>query len=754
MFEYLMPFLVMRDFPTTILGRTGRAVVEAQIQYARRQSVPWGISESAYSGVDFEKTYQYRAFGVPGLGLKRGLSEDLVISPYSTFLALPYAPSVDSCISNLRRIQDEGARGAYGFYEAVDYTPSRHLRADGKHIVQSFFAHHQGMSLVSINNVLNNDVMVDRFHAQPIVKSAELLLHEKFPDRVSAIVPHEQELKTVITEEAQKEEAGLEVITSPHTAAPRVRVLSNGRYSVMVDSSGGGFSFFNKKTMLTRWREDPTSTDHGAFIYIKDLKEGRLWSAAYQPTKSEPESYEAIFSPGRAEFKRFDQKVFVHTEITVAPEDDVELRRVTVTNLGDTERELEITSYVEPVLLSRGGDAAHPAFSKLFIGAEILKDSDAILCSRRPRTESEEELFLFHRVTLKTSYAPIKFETSRAEFIGRNGSMQSPARFSATQQTGHAHSGNIDPIASLGCKVRLARGASETIIFVTGAARSRKDALGLVDRYQELLHVSRAFELSWSRAQIELRSHAYTASQADLFHRLAGCLMYNEESVRGSSEAIVANRLSQSGLWRFGISGDLPIVLLKMSEGRQAKAAQDLLLAHHFLRERGIELDLVILYKSEGSYLQHLADELKDIVRLSPAGYLLDRPGGVFLRSTGQISEGEIALLETVARVVIDADLGGVAEALKTSAFDTVVALPPHAPRKRLPGAERNPEPLAFENGIGGFSPETNEYVIPKAASAKPPLPWVNVVSNPNFGFIVTDSGSGYTWSENSRENQ
>ncbi len=754
MFEYLMPFLVMRDFPTTILGRTGRAIVEAQIHYARRQSVPWGISESAYSGVDFEKTYQYRAFGVPGLGLKRGLSEDLVISPYSTFLALPYAPSVETCISNLRRIEQQGARGVYGFYESVDYTPGRTLRADGKHIVQSFFAHHQGMSLVSVNNVLNDGVMVDRFHAQPVIKSAELLLHEKFPDRVSAIVPHEPEVKTIIVEEAPKEEAGLEVITSPHTAAPRVRVLSNGRYSVMVDSSGGGFSFFNRTAMLTRWRDDPTTTQHGSFIYIKDIKGGKLWSAAYQPTKVEAQSYEAIFTPGRAEFKRFDDKVFVHTEITVAPEDDVELRRVTITNLGDTERELEVTSYLEPVLLSRQGDSAHPAFSKLFIGAEILRDSDAILCSRRPRTEHEEELFLFHRVTLKTSYAPIRFETSRADFIGRAGSMQEPLHFTGERTETRAHAGNVDPIASLGCKVRLGRGASETIVFITGAARSRRDAIGLVDRYQELLHVSRAFELSWSRAQVELRSHAYTAVQADLFHRLAGCLFYSEETVRGSAESIIANRLPQSGLWRFGISGDLPIVLVKINDARQTRVAQDLLLAHHFLRERCIDIDLVILYQDQGSYLQHLAEDLKDIIRLSPAGPLADRPGGVFLRSTSQISESEISLLETVARVVIDAELGGLAETLKSSAFDTVVALPAPVPRKRLPGPQRRQPALLFDNGVGGFSPDTSAYVIPREGVVRPPVPWANVVSNPSFGFIVTESGSGYTWSENSRENR
>jgi cyclic beta-1,2-glucan synthetase len=754
MFEYLMPFVVMRDFPTTILGRTGRAVVGAQIAYGKRQSVPWGISESAYSGVDFEKTYQYRAFGVPGLGLKRGLSEDLVISPYSTFLALPFVGETRVAIHNLRQLEGQGARGTFGFYEAVDYTPSRHLRTDGKHVVQSFFAHHQGMSLISINNAINNAPMCERFHAQPIVKSTELLLHERFPDRVATIVPHEPELQTIQREEAPKEEPGLEVVTSPNTAAPRVRVLSNGRYSVMIDSSGGGFSSFEKNTLLTRWREDPTTTPLGTFVFVHDVKSGASWSSAYQPSKAEPDSYEAIFSPGRAEFKRFDKKVFVHTEITVAPEDDVELRRVTVTNLGDTERELDVISYLEPVLNQKRADSAHPAFSKLFIGAEVLRDNDAIMFSRRPRTENERELYFFHRVTLKTSYAPIVFETSRADFIGRGFDLSRPAALSRPSKQLQTPESSIDAIGSLRCRVRLEPGASETLVFVSGAARVRKDAQALLERYQELMHVSRAFELSWSRAQVELRSHAYTAGQADLFHRLAGCMLYNEASVRGAPEALALNRLSQSALWRFGISGDLPIVLVKINESRQSKVLQELLLAHHFLRERGIEFDLVVLHTNPGTYMQHLAEDLEYVVRLSPAGHLLDRPGGVFLRSSSQISESEAALLETVARVVVDAEVGGLAEVLKSTSFDQSTPTPPQANYKRSSKRLTGTSSLLLSNGIGGFSPEDSQYIMPRIGEQRPPLPWTNVISNPQFGFLTTESGGGYTWSENSRENR
>ncbi len=754
MFEYLMPFIVMRDFPTTILGRTGRAVVNAQIHYGQRQSAPWGISESAYSGVDFEKTYQYRAFGVPGLGLKRGLSEDLVVSPYSTLLALSFAPSLDTAIDNLKFLEREGARGEYGFYEAIDYTTTRHIRSEGKHIVQSFFAHHQGMSLVSINNALNNQIMCERFHAQPVVKSAELLLHERFPERVAAIVPHEPELAMIHREEAEVEAPGLEIIPSPHTVAPRVRILSNGKYSVVIDAAGGGFSSFDRTMMLTRWREDPTSSPYGSFVYVHDARKQRTWSSSYQPTKAEPDSYEAIFSPGRAEFKRFDDKIFVHTEITVAPEDDVELRRVTVTNLSDREREIDVVSYVEPVLNERKADSAHPAFNKLFVRSEPLPDHDAIMCYRRPRTEHEQELFFFHRVTLRTSYAPVRFYTSRSSFIGRNGSLGRPAIFEGSGSAVQPLDGNVDPIASLGCTVRLEPGASETLVFISGVARSRKDTQALIERYQELLHVTRAFELSWSRAQVELRSHAYSATQADLFHRLAGCLIYNEENVRGAPQVIQDNRLSQSSLWRFGISGDLPILLVKISDSRQARILQELLLGHHFLRERGLEFDLVVVYQNQGTYLQHLAEDLEYTVRLSPAGALLDRRGGVFLRSSTQISEAEANLLETVARVVLDCAIGGLSELLNKAAFQQVVASSKPRLMTRSQRATREPPLVIERNTLGGFSPETNHYHLPEVGTNRPPLPWSNIIASPHFGFIVTESGSGYTWSENSRENR
>jgi len=409
MFEYLMPLLVTRDFPGTLLSETYRAIVRAQIIYGRRRSVPWGVSESGYSGVDFEKTYQYRAFGVPGLGLKRGLSEDLVISPYSTFLALMVNPR--EAIRNIYNLEKAGLQGEFGFYEAIDYTRGRLSSDEESHVIKSFLAHHQGMTLVSLNNFMHAGIMQHRFHSDPAIKSTELLLQERFPERVPAIVPHQAELSLLEAREDDERAPRGEVIRTSHTRYPRTRLLSNGRYSVLVGNAGSGWSFCDRDTSLTRWREDISCNNYGFFIFVRDLDSGQLWSAAFQPTRVEPDYYEVLFNPDKVEFKRRDFGIALQTEITISPEDNVEVRRVTVKNLSSRRRSIEMTSYAEVVLGHTRGDSAHPCFSKMFVESEFMEEFDALLFSRRPRSANEQKLFLFHMITMGVCWGKTEYET-------------------------------------------------------------------------------------------------------------------------------------------------------------------------------------------------------------------------------------------------------------------------------------------------------------------------------------------------------
>jgi cyclic beta-1,2-glucan synthetase len=473
MFEYLMPMLVTKDYPGTILSESYKSAVRSQIIYGKKRGVPWGISESGYSGVDFEKTYQYHAFGVPSLGLKRGLEDDLVISPYSTFLALPFA--FREGMSNLKLLEQEGGRGEYGFYEAIDYTPNRLSGNEKSHIVKSYLAHHQGMILVAINNILQNNIMQERFHADREVKATELLLHEKFPDRLPIIVPHSEHLLGAgRTESEETAVSTSQTISTPHTSIPVTHLLSNSRYSIMLDNGGGGYSAIDRDVMLTRWREDPLLNNHGTFFYIRDLESRDVWSNTYQPTTIEPESYEVIFGPDKAEYKRKDFGIFVHSEITISPEENVEIRKITLTNVSSKRRILDVTSYGEVVLTSARADNSHPAFSKMFIESEYLSDLDCLLFSRRPRSKHEQRMYFFHMLTMRIVWDKVHFESSRSNFIGRGRTVKNPSAINFEQNLSGTSGLVLDPIFSLRTRLELEPGQAENITFISAASKDKE----------------------------------------------------------------------------------------------------------------------------------------------------------------------------------------------------------------------------------------------------------------------------------------
>ncbi len=752
MFEYLMPLLVTKDFPGTLLSETYQAVVRAQRAYGRRRGVPWGISESAYSGVDFEKTYQYKAFGVPGLGLKRGLAEDLVVSPYSTLMAVGIDPV--RSVQNLRRLEADGLRGEFGFYEAVDYTPDRLGAEERSHVVKSFLAHHQGMSLVSINNLLNNDIFRERFHSNPAIKSIELLLQERFPTRIPIIYPHQAEVFAMRGPTMETRAELTEQLSSPHTVHPITRLLSNGRYSIIIDNSGVGTSTFESNIALDRARDDGVTSNLGQHIYLREIGGEGFWSAAYEPSRTEPEFYESIFNPDKVEFRRRDRGITTLTEITVSPEDDVEVRRVTVTNLSQRRRELEITSFAEIALANRRADGAHPAFSKMFIESEYIEEYEVIILRRKPRTEHDSELYLMHLAVTPVVWAPVQFETSRDEFIGRGGSLRSPAAMGMGSKLSGTVGTVLDPIVSIRQRMELEVGESHTLSFVTGVARSREEVLDLVRKYREGARITRAFEMAWSHSHVAIRHQQFSLSSIQDFQRLANAIVHNFAHLRAPSEVIKRCKMPQSALWRFGISGDEAIVLVVISDPEQLKFAQELLLAHEYLRQRGVRFDLVLLNDYASGYLQELQNELEFMVKTGFSRNMMDQPGGVYLRSTQQLSADEVNLLHATARVILYGSGGTLNSQLL---LDTKSERPPVVRAKTSKGSEKKllaADPIEFWNGVGGFVDSGATYSVMVQEGKLPPLPWANVVANEKFGFLVTERGAGFTWFGNSRENR
>lgn len=756
MFEYLMPLLLTRSYPGTLLHESCRMAVRRQRQYASQRNAPWGVSESGYYAFDAGQNYQYRAFGVPGLGLKRGLEDDLVVAPYASLLALPL--NTQAVIDNYQRFQALGMIGLYGPYEALDYTPSRVPVGQHRARVRSYMAHHHGMSMVSLANALHNDVMVQRFHADPRLQTVELLLQEQIPAGApisglpTAPVTQPRPLRSQVSRTPWR----LPVLAD----APRAHLLSNGHYGVVITSAGSGYSQWDD-LMLTRWRADTTLEDGGTWLYLQDLDQGSLVSPTFQPTALHSGEPQALFYPYKAEFRRQQGDLALKLEIAVAAEDDVEMRQFEVTNLSDRARRLSVTSYAEVVLTTLEADERHPAFGKLFVESEFLPELNSLIFHRRPRTAGEQPVFLMHLLLGNSAVkGTVVYETDRAGFLGRGGTPRSPGCLTADGPRSPGATGaTLDPLMSLGLRFELAPNSTARIDFLTLVGRDRGEVLATARRYQSRTMIGRAFGQARRLIERELREQALNTPDLELMDRMLSSLLYPSPRLRAAAGTLAANHKGQHGLWGFGISGDHPILLVILKSGEESLLVRDVLRAHAYWRRRGIKIDVVLRVDKETGYGQELQGELyRLMVRMHSDPYLNQR-GGIYLLSSDQMAAEDRVLLETAARVVLDGSHGTLAsqlgqpsgEPIRLPAFGpTLSQLEDVEPTMDLP----RPSNLSHDNGLGGFSPESREYQIYLRPGEQTPRPWVNVVANPHFGFLVSETGAGSTWSENSAENR
>ena len=756
MFEYLMPSLVMRAPAGSLIAQTNRLIVRRQIDYAKTLGLPWGISESAYNARDLEFTYQYSNFGVPGLGLKRGLGDNSVIAPYATALATMVDPS--AAASNFERLSGVGARGRYGYYEALDYTPARLPERESVAIIRAFMAHHQGMTIVAIADALLDGAMRARFHKEPIVRATELLLQERTPRDVAVARPLSAE---VVASERVLElgPPGGRRFTTAHGATPATHLLSNGQYAVMITAAGSGYSRW-RDVAVTRWREDSTCDDWGSFIFLRDVGDGSVWSAGFQPTGAEPDSYDVVFKEDRAEFSRTDRALTTALDVLVSAEDASEVRRVSISNSGSRVREIEVTSYAELVLAPQAGDLAHPAFSKLFVQTEYLADSGVILATRRRRSPDEAEIWAAHIAVVDGgAVGGPEIETDRARFLGRCHGSRAPIAVIDGRPLSKTVGTVLDPIFALRRRVRVAPGTTVRIAFWTMVAETRAAVLDLADKHQDVAAFDRAGTLAWTQAQVQLHHLGVGGGEAALFQRLAGHLLYAAPTLRSTSETIRRGAGGQPGLWTQGISGDLPILLLRIADTDDLGIARQLLQAHEYWRMKRLAVDLVILNEHASSYAQGLQIALETLVRTSQSrtdGGAERRARHVFALRADLILPETRALLLSVARVVLVGQRGSLADQLDRAPEGKAAAKP--TLRRVLAGqwpAAAAPLPeLEFFNGLGGFADDGREYVTILGPGRSTPAPWINVVANAGFGFQVAADGGGYTWSANSREHQ
>jgi cyclic beta-1,2-glucan synthetase len=755
MFEYLMPYLVMRPPPGSLLDETHRNVVRRQKEYGAERNLPWGVSESAYNARDLEFTYQYSSFGVPGLGLKRSLGEEAVVAPYSTALAAMIAPN--SAVRNFSHLERAGAMGRYGWYEALDYTPMRLPEDEKVAIIHSYMAHHQGMTLIALTNALHDGAMRVRFHAEPIVQATELLLQERTPRDVDAVRPREEEVKAaayvreLIPPSSRR-------FQSAHQATVQTQLLSNGRYAVMMTAAGSGYSRWGDLA-VTRWREDPTCDCWGSYIFLRDVDTGAVWSAGYQPSGVEPDTYDASFFEDRIEISRRDGTITTRLEVAVSPEDDAEVRRVTLTNSGSRTREIELTSYAEIVLAPDASDFAHPAFSNLFVQTEFVAEMDAVLATRRRGSPDEPQVWAAHLVVAEGDvFSGVQFETDRARFLGRGRSIRTPISVIDGQPLSNTAGAVLDPIFSLRRRVRLAPGATAHITFWTLAASSRSGVLDLADKHENPAAFERLITLAWTQAQVQLFHLGITPDEATMFQRLASGVLYTNPALRPSSDVLALSNGAQPALWAYGISGDLPIVVCKIDNIEDVQIVRQLLQAHEYWRMKQLAVDLVILNEYPPSYAQDLRTALEAMVRATESRRVAGAGarGSVFILRAELVSNEARSLLQSAARAVLFSRRGSLFEQLRLLDESELAAA---TSQKRIaPKGVPQPVPpqpeVEFFNGLGGFSHDGREYLTILGEGQWTPAPWINVIANSSFGFQTSAEGGGYTWAVNSQQNQ
>ena len=748
MFEYLMPLLVMPSYKGTLLDQVCQAAVSRHIEYGKQHGVPWGVSESAYNAIDAQFNYQYRAFGVPELGLKRDLGEDLVVAPYATVMALMVAPEA-ACL-NLQRLAGEGAVGRFGFYEAIDFTTTRLPRDSSRALVRSFMVHHQAMSLLAFSYLLHDQPMQKRFAADPLFQSTLLLLQERIPKPVASYYqPSEAPAVTLTTTHSQ---TFMRIFENPNINSPQVQLLSNGRYHVMLTQAGGGYSRW-KEFAITRWREDGTSDNWGLFSYLCDVKSGKFWSTSYQPTTDSVENFKTVFSEAHVEFNRSDVGIETQTEIVVSPEDDIELRRSRIRNTSKINRTLEFTSYAEVVLTRQEDDQAQPAFSNLFVKTELLQKQQAILVTRRPRAEKENSLWMFHRLNVHggNSYV-LSFETDRSRFLGRARTLAAPYAMTVTGGLSNTTGTVLDPIVAIRCRFTLEPGAFITIDLINGIAENREECVALAEKYHDRHLSNRIFGLTWTHNQVLFHQLNISKAESQLFGIMAGSIIYAGKTHRADAKILASNWYGQSKLWGYSISGDLPIVLLHIADVANIDMVRQLVAAQAYWRLKGLIVDLVILNEDATSYRQTLQEQVMSMIN---ANVITDQAGGIFVRVAEQMPKEDRVLLETVARLVLSDKEGSLHEQLnRHRAKPLGIPLLSVSKSQRTPTVHPLPLPqdLHFFNGFGGFAPEGDEYLIRLMEGKTTPAPWVNVLANPQFGTLVSESGQAYTWIENSHE--
>lgn len=752
-FEYLMPNINIRKYEGSLLDESSRFMIMSQKEYAKRLGIPWGISESAFNLKDLNSNYQYKAFGIPWLGLKRGLADEMVVAPYASILAIVDYPK--DVVKNLKELDKNGMYSKFGFYEAIDYTPARLRNKQKYEIVKTYMAHHQGLILLSINNLINNNILQERFMENPNIKSVDILLQEKMPEKV--IITKEKKEKIQKLKNIDYENYTVRTFTKLNHYLNNYNVISNDNYSICLNERGEGFSKY-KDLIINRykWTND---YPQGISFYIKNIRTNKIWNTMYK-NSLKPDKYEVNFLQDMDKFIRNDEGITTTLKVITAPDDPVEIRTLELKNNGTKEEILEVSSVFEPVLSTKEQDYSHMSFNNLFLKYEYLEDTSSILVKRNKRGQNENGIYLgVNLYTKNETIGELEYETD-GEKLNGGACLEIPKMIENSVPFSKSLGLSTSPVIALKRTIKVKPNEKVTLNLIISASEEKDKVQENILKYLNSENIKKAFELSRVRVEEEARYLGIRGIDIEIYQKILSYLIVSNPMKKLYLKDI-NKQYKMQDLWKYGISGDFPILLVKIKDVNDSYVIKDILKAYDFFKVKNIDIDLVILNEEENVYERYVKEAVETEILNRHLMHLLNVRGGIFVLNANEIEDKD--LLEFRANLIIDAHLGNIKNIIKDLEEDYLERIKEIATIKKeekpIPNYEKrtnliNIEDLKYYNEYGAFSEDGKEYIIKMTKNLKPPVVWSHVLANPNFGTVITNNNSGFTWYKNSRLNR
>ena len=751
-FEYLMPNINIPKYPGSLLDESCKFLIMSQKEYNKKLKIPWGISESAFNLKDLNNNYQYKAFGIPWLGLKRGLADEIVVAPYASMMAIIDEPI--EVLKNLKQLEKLGMYNKYGFYESIDYTPTRLRKNETKAIVKTYMAHHQGLILLSINNLMNNNIVQKRFVQNPEIEAVNILLQERMPENI--IITKEEKEKVEKIKYIDYENATQREITKINTKLNNVNVIGNDKYTIIMDQKGNGYSKYNN-ILINRYKYTDDE-EQGIFFFFKNIKTKRIWTSNYMNYLSKADKYVMCFTPDMNKITRQDGNIETITKISVAPTEPVEIRRIELVNHGIEDETIEITSFLEPLISEKEQDYAHRAFNKLFLEYEIIEDT--ILIRRKSRDKSKSDMFLAVNLYAENEIiGETEFEVDKEKFYGRE-AIGLPKTVESSIPLGRNIGLTTEPIVAIKNTAKIKANEKVAFNLIMCVSESKEKVIELINKFTNSETIKRNIELAKVKVEAESRYLNIKGKEIDLCQKILGYLIFPNPLKRiiNKNKKVISAYVSE--LWKYGISGDLPILLVKVKDISDIEILKQVINVYEYLRVKNINIDLVIVDEEQHSYENYTREGIINIILNKNMGYLQNIRSGIFVLNN--LSKEEIQVLEFRANLVLDVSLGKIERQLtdlEEEYIETIkqigdekipqIAEEPEQIRKKL-----EDEQLKYCNEYGGFSLDGKEYNIRINKDNKLPTVWSHVLANEKFGTVVTENMGGYTWYKNSRLNR